>query len=152
MSDATQQNLVSALNGDVRDHQQSGERPDNELKIWLLVPKDLEITFAKGLIQSGHALGTCMANTALKNPDLIRTYLSHAQPKIAVAVKNRHELETCIALCREDGIEAAIVTDAARTEFLEPTITFGAVGPCYKDDLPKRVRRLQKLTDRDNND
>lgn len=146
MSDALQDNLNSALNGDVRDHQQPGERPENELKMWLLVRKDLPMSIGKALIQSPHAMGTCMVNTAFKNPDLVKTYLSHAQPKISVGVKNLHELETCIALCREVGIETVTVTDAGRTEFNEPTTTFGAIGPCYRDDLPKRVRNLQRFT------
>ena len=151
MSNALQDNLNSALNGDVRDHQEQGERPENELKMWLLVRKDLPISIGKGLIQSGHAIGTCMVNAAMKNPELVKTYLSHAQPKISVGVKNQNELETCITLCREAGIEATMVTDAARTEFTEPTMTFGAVGPCYRDDLPKRVKRLQRFTDWDSN-
>jgi len=151
MSNALQDNLNSALNGDVRDHQEQGERPENELKIWLLVRKDLPISVGKGLVQSGHAIGTCMANTAFKNPEVVKTYLSHAQPKISVGVKNQHELVTCIAMCREAGIEAVTVTDAGRTEFNEHTMTFGAVGPCYRDDLPKRVKRLQRFTDWDSN-
>lgn len=143
MSDLHQQNLNSALSGDVKDHQEVGDLPERELKMWLLVRKDLPMSVGKAVIQSGHAIGTCMVNVALKNPDLMKTYLAHAQPKISVRVKNQNELETCIALCREAGIEATTITDAGRTEFDGPTMTFGAIGPCYREDLPKRVQKLQ---------
>lgn len=147
MSNALQENLRSALDGHVQDHQEAGVTPERELKMWLLVRKDLSISLPKAVIQSGHVFGTCMVNAYIKNPDLVKEYMSHAQPKISVRVKNLNELEKCVALCREAGIEACLVTDAGRTEFDGPTMTFGVVGPCYRENLPKRVRGLQMLKD-----
>ncbi|WP_315922183.1 aminoacyl-tRNA hydrolase [Mesorhizobium sp. SP-1A] len=146
MSDIQQNNLESALSGDVKDHRASGDQPQNELKMWLLLRKDLPMTEGKLAVQSGHAFGTCMVNVAFKNPELMKAYLADAQPKISVRVKNQNELETCIELCRQAGIEATTITDAGRTEFNEPTMTLGAIGPCYRDDLPKRVKKLQLFT------
>ena len=146
MSDIRQNNLSSALNGDVKDHRTAADAVEKELKMWLLVRKDLPMSAGKLAVQSGHALGTCMTNVALKNPELIKAYLADAQPKISVRVKSQEELESCVALCREAGIEAVTITDAGRTEFEQQTMTVGAIGPCYRDDLPKKVKRLQLFT------
>src|SRR5690606_29835251 len=130
MPDTLQKNLTYALDSDVRNHRVHGVLPEQELTMWQLVRKDLHMSSGKPAVQSGHAFGTCMANLALKKPDLLRSYLADAQPKVSVRVKSQEELEACIAACREAGIEAATITDAGRTEFDKPTMTVGAIGPC----------------------
>lgn len=57
-------------------------------------------------------------------------------------VTNEGELLSCVDACKAAGL-VAVVKDAAHTVFPEPTWTVGAVGPCYRTDLPKKVLRLQ---------
>lgn len=60
-----------------------------------------------------------------------------------MSVKNEEELRKCVEACKEVGLVAVTVNDAARTVFDKSTYTVGAVGPCFRKDLPKRVSRLR---------
>ena len=93
--------------------------------------------------QAGHAFGTCMIMTERRSPEVIDTYLSEGQPKISIGVSGEDELLKMVTLCRELGLVVSLVQDAGRTELEGRVYTAGAVGPCLKSDLPKKVQRLQ---------
>jgi peptidyl-tRNA hydrolase len=67
--------------------------------------------------------------------------------KIAVSVKNEEALLKCVGACKEAGLVAASVKGAGRPVFDEPTFTVGAVGACYRKDLPELVSRLRLFED-----
>jgi peptidyl-tRNA hydrolase len=73
----------------------------------------------------------------------VEIYMKHSRAKIALGVRHDQELLACIAECEEAGLIAVAIKDAGRTVFERPTFTVGAVGPSYRKDLPKRVRRLR---------
>ncbi|WP_288142414.1 aminoacyl-tRNA hydrolase [Mesorhizobium sp.] len=118
-----------------------------ELRMWLFIREDLPMPPGKLAAQAGHGFGTCLWLSNDRDPGLVTTYMSHAQGKIAVGVKNEEELLKCVEACKEAGLVAVSVKDAAHTVFNKPTYTVGAVGPCYKNDLPKRVSRLRLFED-----
>ena len=119
---------------------QDNDRP--ELKMWLLVREDLEISKGKLAGQSGHAFMSAILQVSR---DLVDRYLADNQPKIVVRVKNLDALLRSERECQEIGLNHALITDAGRTEFPEPTKTVMAVGPCYRDELPRYLQRLRLL-------
>lgn len=126
---------------------------EQELKCWLLVRDDLDMPAGKLATQSGHAYMNLAIQMIQRSSnsmypdfkDRISSYLNSGQAKITVRVKNLDALERALEECKAADIPCNSVRDEGRTIFTEPTITVMAVGPCYRDELPKFVQRLQLL-------
>jgi peptidyl-tRNA hydrolase len=125
----------------------SASAAEPDLRMWLFVREDLPMPLGKFAAQAGHGYSTCLWFSNQHDPNLVATYMDGAQGKIAVSVKNEEELLKCVEACKEAGLVAVSVKDAAHTVFEKPTYTVGAVGPCYRKDLPKRVSRLRLFED-----
>lgn len=143
----TDENLGSALQGEVCDTREGEVDRSAELKIWIMIPKGLFMTRGKAAAQSGHAAGTCMVLSDRADRAKVDLYMSQGQAKVSVGVDDEHELRQMVDLCRQAGLIATLVEDAGRTEFEGRTVTYGAVGPCLKSELPSKVKRLRILTD-----
>jgi peptidyl-tRNA hydrolase len=135
------------MNGVVKELHDKAGSAKRELRMWLFIRKDLPMPPGKLAAQAGHGYATCLWLSNDRDSDLVGMYMSHAQGKIAVSVKNEEELLKCVEACKEAGLVAVAVKDAARTVFDESTYTVGAVGPCYRKDLPKLVSRLRLFED-----
>jgi PTH2 family peptidyl-tRNA hydrolase len=145
-------NLAAAFLGDVRDDRDQEGEGDfaNDPKMWLFVRKDLVIPLEKLIAQGAHVAVTCALNEFRQgDAALVDNWQSRGQAKITKRAKNEAELWKVYRLCREAGLSASIVTDAARTYFDEKTVTMAAVGPCMRSSLPKAVDGLQLLTAKD---
>jgi peptidyl-tRNA hydrolase len=140
-------NLESALVGFVRDLRGPEEIPADvpELKMWIILRKDLKITAGKLSAQIGHVVGTCMVLSDRKSRETVDLYMAMAQPKITVGVKTEDQLVEMVGLARAAGLVAVMVEDAARTEFSGRTLSAAVVGPCLFSDLPKKLTRLQTI-------
>lgn len=147
LQDLSKSNLDSVLEGVVRETRLSSDVGLSELRMWLFIRKDLPMPAGKLAVQSGHGFGTCLWLANGKNPALVSSYMEHAQGKISVGVKDEDELLKMVEACKEAGLVSVAVQDAARTVFSVPTFTVGAVGPCYRTDLPKKVARLRLFQD-----
>lgn len=120
---------------------------DNELRMWCAVRRDIHIPKPKFGAQTGHAYVTAILEAQKKAPGLVEDYMAADQPKIVVWAKNADELQKVYGACREAGLPCAIITDAGRTVFPEPTLTVMGVGPCRRSELPKAMQRLQLMRD-----
>jgi peptidyl-tRNA hydrolase, PTH2 family len=137
--------------------------PDvEELKMWLVVRGDIEIPKGKLAAQAGHGFCTAIYEAlkrdkagvvSVENIDkyqkLIDLYFQQNQPKITVVAKNLAALERAYKECQEALIPSSFIVDEGRTVFVEPTATVVGIGPCYRSDLPKFVKRLQLMKDDD---
>jgi len=130
------------------------DNPVNELKMWLVVRKDLRTIddkpIPKGKLagQSGHAFERLTARIFRTGGKLLETYEQYERdntPKIIVTCKNLAALERAERECEAAGIATYKVTDAGRTVFPEPTTTVLALGPYLRNDLPKFVKDLQLM-------
>lgn len=119
----------------------------SDLKIWLLVRKDLELPLGKHLAQAGHACTQVLWNCIHSNPDVATEYMTKGQAKISVYVRDLSYLEKLIDLAKEESLPATLIKDAGRTVFSEPTVTLGAVGPCLRSQLPKKIQRLSLVNE-----
>lgn len=142
-------NIESILDGVIQDINAGNAPPNEELKMWIFIRKDIAIPAGKLAVQAGHAFGTCLWASSRENPALCEDYMNSAQPKISLVAKNENEVVKAVESCREAGLTAMYVRDAGRTVFEVPTITVGVVGPCLRSDLPKRVFRMRLFEERD---
>lgn len=141
-------NLESAKDGLVQETRDLATvDPSAELRMWLFIRKDLPMPPGKLAAQAGHGYATCLWIATERDPALARAYMEQAQGKIAVGVKDEKELLQAVEECRSAGLVAVAVKDAAHTVFAQPTWTVGAVGPCLRSQLPKKVSRLRLFAD-----
>lgn len=127
-----------------------------ELKIWIVMRQDLEMPLGKAIAQGGHAVDWTLAAAARQdepshpnhhNEEVgrVERYRLQNTPKITVKAKNLAAMKRAFDECKEANIPCSFVVDEGRTIFAEPTATAVGIGPCYYEELPKFVQRLQLL-------
>lgn len=115
-----------------------------ELKMWLAIRTDIEMSPGKLATQAGHAYQWHYQLAERREPMRLAEYMcTGTTPKISVRVKSEADLDRVVAEAEAAGIVAVKVTDHGRTEFAEPTATVAVFGPAYRHDLPKFLQRLQ---------
>lgn len=118
-----------------------------ELKMWLAVRQDINMSKGKLAAQAGHAYGDLYLAAALHIPEVFQTYRDHATPKITVKAKNAEAIQRIVVECASANICCETVRDAGRSELEPGTVTVAAFGPAYYDELPKFLQRLQVMRD-----
>lgn len=146
----------------------------------IVVRKDIDMSPGKMGGQCAHAamgvffdwMKQFSDDIDLKNGTFLRTYhisalsestefdyIEGAFTKIVVEVENEDELLALYNKASDMGFLTSIITDAARTEFTEPTTTCICIGPIsdedcvgltdhlklYKDDKANQLRSYEKL-------
>lgn len=79
-------------------------------------------------------------------PDLTRPmelWLNGSFAKVVLQCADEAELLNLEKKCIEANIPCALITDAGKTEFKEPTITCLAIGPEYSDEIDKITGHLK---------
>lgn len=150
IDDILRANLLSALEGDVRDDRDDDADLSSDPRMWLFVRCDIVIPLEKLIAQAGHVAFTSglIAERSGRSA-VIDDWMARGQAKISKRAKSEGELRKVFESCRAAGLPTAIVTDAARTYFTEKTVTMAAVGPCMRDQLPRAVDKLQVLKAKD---
>lgn len=144
-------NFEAALCGDVRDDRAKDADRSSDPRMWIFVRCDIDIPLSKLIAQGGHAADTLVWRGMKSNQHrLIDEYMACGQAKLVKRAKTADDLHMVFDLCTAAGLFASIVTDAGLTHFEgRKTLTVAAVGPCRRSDLPKKVDKLQMLTDDD---
>lgn len=125
-----------------------------ELKMWLVVRGDIQMSMGKLAAQAGHGFCTALREATVLDSIAkatgnggytVEEYFQNSQPKITVVAKNLAALERVHRECTEASLPCSFITDEGRTEFPEPTATVVGIGPCRFSELPKYVQRLRLL-------
>jgi peptidyl-tRNA hydrolase len=124
-----------------------------ELRLYCLVRGDIDWTEILGKLcsQVGHGFLGAFINCAdneLKDRYLgVNTegLIDSGHAKITLQAKNLHALMRAQAECKSLGLSTALICDAGRTVFPEPTITCLGIGPVEYDHLPKFVQKMRLL-------
>lgn len=121
------------------------EADDDELRIYVVIRRDIgeQISKAKFGVQCAHAALTTWALCVKRDPDRAWTYMEVAQAKIVLQVDGEAELRELHEKARIAGYDAALITDAGRTEFDQPTTTAVAIGPIWFKREGTLVKRLR---------
>lgn len=122
----------------------------NELKIWIAVRTDLEMSKGKMAVQVAHAAVGCVSKSEpIDQGMLVSQYLLNNQPKIVTRAKSVEHLVALYDACKQSRVTAYLVEDLGRTEFGQPTVTCIGIGPCFREQLPTIAKRLQLWKDED---
>ncbi len=133
-----------------------------EAKQVIVMRKDLGMRKGKMVAQGAHASLGALLNAYKSGSKEYRIFIPKGDPaqvwldgpfvKICVGVNSLDELlnklhivETINERRGKDYIPYALITDAGRTEFKEPTITCLGIGPYWSDELDKITGDLKLL-------
>lgn len=111
-------------------------------KLVILVRQDLKMNKGKLSVQVSHA----SVEAALKTPkDILNKWLEEGMKKVVLKVEDEKELDSYRKIASSYGIKTALVKDAGRTFFKEPTVTCLAIGPDAEEKIDKVTGRLKML-------
>lgn len=131
--------------------------PDDELRIYIVVRRDVgdAISKPKFGVQCAHATLSVWGRCLQTDPDRAYAYLpcdtdkvDTGQAKVVLEAKNDTELLKIAAQATELGFPVVEITDAARTELPEPTLTAIAIGPIWHKKEGLFLKRVRLYKDR----
>ncbi|BBG95308.1 Peptidyl-tRNA hydrolase II family protein [Prunus dulcis] len=102
---------------------------DEELKMVLVVRRDLKMTTGKIASQCAHAATGVYAELMQSHRSLLRQWEQYGQPKIVVTCKNQQEMNKLKEAAEGIGLPTFVVADAGRTQVVSGSKTVLAVGP-----------------------
>uniref|UniRef100_A0A0E0L4R7 peptidyl-tRNA hydrolase n=1 Tax=Oryza punctata TaxID=4537 RepID=A0A0E0L4R7_ORYPU len=106
-----------------------------ELKMVLVVRKDLKMGAGKIASQCAHAATGLYAELMASNRGLLRQWEQFGQAKIVLTCKNQQEMNRIKETAEHRGIPTFVVADAGRTQVQAGSKTVLAVGPGRKADI-----------------
>ena len=108
----------------------------------ILVRSDLKMPKGKLAAQVAHAA----IEAALRaDKNIMQNWRQNGMTKIVLKVKNLKELHRYLQLAKDAGIATALITDAGRTVFNEPTVTCLGIGPAEEEDIDAVTRDLKMM-------
>ena len=110
------------------------------MKQVILVRSDLKMGLGKLSSQVAHA----SLEAALKS-DKLKEWKNKGTKKVILKVKDEKELLYYYELAKKNKITNALIKDAAKTFFKEPTITCLAIGPEKEEKIDKITKELKML-------
>ncbi|KAL3136929.1 hypothetical protein ABBQ32_006535 [Trebouxia sp. C0010 RCD-2024] len=119
--------------------------PEEELKMILVVNKELGMRAGKVAAQCAHAAVGVVEHVRKHNQPLLRQWEQYGAAKVAVKCPKQAEMMQIKAQAREEGIPFYLVTDAGRTQIAAGSQTVLALGPWAKSRLDKLTGHLGLL-------
>lgn len=116
-----------------------------ELKMWLAVRTDLDLSIGKACTQAGHAYQEATIAAVAAGPERFEAYRAQSMPKISVRADGEAMLRRVAEEAGKAGLPHFLVTDEGRSEIPAGTVTMCAFGPAYRDELPGFLKRLRML-------
>ena len=84
-------------------------------------------------------------NLRLEKGNPVEMWLNGLFTKIVVSVNSEAEVMDLVRKAREANLPYAVITDAGKTEFKEPTVTCIAIGPDKSERVNELTRELPLL-------
>jgi peptidyl-tRNA hydrolase, PTH2 family len=111
----------------------------------IILRKDLNMRKGKMCAQAGHAALDAALTSMHENTAVFNAWLTTGMTKIVVGVDSLDELIQLQTKALSKGLTVALIIDAARTEFKEPTITALAIGPADENAINPITGQLKLL-------
>ena len=112
------------------------------MKQVILVREDLGMPTGKLAAQTAHASVECV----LKTPkNLLELWKKEGMPKIVLAVKDEKHLKLKMHMAKTEKLVYALIKDAGKTFFSEPTVTCLGIGPDADGKIDKVSGNLKIL-------
>ena len=112
------------------------------MKQAILVRTDLKLPKGKLSAMVAHA----SVESVLKSKkEIIEEWKNEGMPKIILKVKDLEELKNYQKIANNNKIITALITDAGKTFFKEPTTVALAIGPDENSKVNKVIKNLKLL-------
>ncbi|KAL3500601.1 hypothetical protein ACH5RR_039694 [Cinchona calisaya] len=123
----------------------TGNTPDEELKMVLVVRQDLKMGQGKIASQCAHAATGIYAELIQSHRSLLRQWELCGQAKIVVTCKNQQEMNKLKEAAEDIGLPTFVVADAGRTQVSTGSKTVLAIGPGSKSAVDSVTGKLRLL-------
>ena len=108
----------------------------------ILVRQDLQLPRGKACGQVAHASVEATLNS---NKKMVETWRNQGMPKIVLKVKDEQELLSYFELAKEQGLTAALISDAGKTVLVPGTKTCVGIGPDEEGKIDQVTGKLKLL-------
>lgn len=114
-----------------------------ELKLILVVRKDLSMGKGKVAAQCSHAAVAAYKQLQRRDPDLLKQWEYYGQPKVVVKADDEESLLELWQKAKELGLPVSLIQDAGRTQIAPGSRTVLGVGPGPGDLIDKVTGHLK---------
>lgn len=115
---------------------------DFELKMVIVVRKDLKISPGKMAAQVAHAAVNCALASKKKKPVNFERWYNEGQKKVVVKVQDLAELYKVKQAAEDLGLVTSLITDAGMTELPPNTTTCLGIGPAPNAEVDRVTGHL----------
>eukprot|EP00803_Ostreobium_quekettii_P007946 evm.model.scf_520.5 EVM.evm.TU.scf_520.5 scf_520:57060-60732(-) len=119
--------------------------PGSEVKLVMLVNDELKMTKGKIAAQCGHAVSIAMKRLMTSQQGLLRSWEQCGQPKIALRVATRVEMDALASQAEAKRLMVSRVVDAGRTQIPAGSHTVVAIGPGENGRIDQLTSHLRLL-------
>lgn len=112
------------------------------MKQVILLRQDLKLSKGKAATQAAHASVEAVQKSTQSK---LQEWKSHGSKKVVLKVKDEKELILYKKKADKLKLKTALITDAAKTHFKEPTTTCLAIGPDSENKIDTVTGKLKLL-------
>ncbi|MBU2637961.1 MAG: peptidyl-tRNA hydrolase Pth2 [Nanoarchaeota archaeon] len=112
------------------------------MKQAILIREDLKMDKGKLAVQAAHASVEAVLKSDKK---LVSKWRSEGMTKAVLKVSGLKELYKYKQIAEDAGLKTALITDAAKTFFSEPTTTSLGIGPDDEEKIDEITGKLKLL-------
>ena len=114
-----------------------------EVKLTLVVRKDLSMGKGKVAAQCAHAAVNAYKELLRRDPKLLKQWELCGQPKVVVKTDNEESLLALYRQAKESGLTVSLIQDAGRTQTAPGSRTVLGVGPGPGDVIDRITGHLK---------
>ena len=108
----------------------------------ILVRNDLKMSRGKMATQCSHS---SVEATLKSDKDKIKEWRAEGMKKVVLKVESEKELLQYNQMAKDSGLTTALIIDAGKTFFKEPTRTCLAIGPDKEEKIDKITGKLKLI-------
>ena len=108
----------------------------------ILIRQDLNLPIGKACAQAAHASVECVLKSDQKT---VQAWKKEGMTKIVLGVKDKQHLILKMNLAKTKKLVCALIEDAGRTFFTEPTVTCLGIGPDDDEKIDEVTGNLKVL-------
>ena len=112
------------------------------MKQAILIREDLKMDKGKMAVQAAHASVEAVLKSDKK---MVAKWRSEGMTKVALKASGLKELFKFKQMAEDSGMTTALITDAGRTFFKEPTITCLGIGPDEDEKIDELTGKLKLM-------
>uniref|UniRef100_A0A8D0DPJ1 Peptidyl-tRNA hydrolase 2, mitochondrial n=1 Tax=Salvator merianae TaxID=96440 RepID=A0A8D0DPJ1_SALMN len=124
-------------------HEASVMGESGEFKLVIVVRNDLKMQKGKVAAQCSHAAVLAYKQIQRRNPDILKHWEYHGQPKVVLKAPDEESLLHLLNEAKELGLIVSLIQDAGRTQIAPGSRTVLGIGPGPAELIDKVTGHLK---------